>query len=141
MTHISLEISLYRCRKLRRSLLTFLKFCSIFVFFTFFSKFPKYSFPVFGWNTSLLKLKIWLLQRTPKPENSNISLMRPPLHSKWPYLDTGSSWDHFWHFWNVVNFCVFLTFLEIPKILNILYWLRYSTFKVEGMASTKESKT
>ena len=111
----------YWCRNLPTSRLTFLKFCSIFVFFSFFWKFPKYWTPVIGWDTALLKLKIWLLQRTPKPENSNISLMQPPFRSKWPYLDTGSSWDHFWHFWNFVNFCVFLTFLEIPKILNTRY--------------------
>ena len=141
MTHISLEMTPYRCRKLRRSLLTFLKFCSIFVFFSFFWKFPKYWTPVFGWDTPLLKLKIWFLQRNPKHNNSNISPMWAPFHSKWPYIDTGSSEDHFWHFWNFVNFCVFLTFLEIPKILNTRHWLRYSTFKIEGMAFTKESKT
>ena len=41
----------------------------------------------------------------------------------------------------LLNFCFFLIFLEIPKVLNTRFWLRHTTFKVEDMVFTKESKT
>ena len=40
-----------------------------------------------------------------------------------------------------LNFCVFLVFLEISEKMKTPYWLRYSPFKVEDMAFTKEFRT
>ena len=131
----------WRCRKLRWSLLRFLKFCSIFLFFSFFWKFPKYWTPVFGWDTPLLKLNIWLLQRNPKPNNANSSLMWPPFHSKWPHIGTGSSGDHFWHFWNFAEFLCFSDFFGNFPNIETPYWLRCRTFKVGDMRFTKEFRT
>jgi len=110
MTTISLDTTSYRCRKLRRSLLTFLKFSWIFVFFWVFWKFPKKWKPRIGWDTALLKLRMWLLQRDSEPNTTNISLKWPAFHSNWPHIDAASSGDYFWHFWNFPEFLCFSHF-------------------------------
>ena len=110
LTSISLEMTSYRWRKLRRSLLTFLEFCWIFVFFWMFWKLPKKSKPLIGWDTTILKLKICVLQRDSEPNTANNSLKWPPFHSIWPHIDAGSSGDHFWHFWNFPEFLCFSGF-------------------------------
>jgi len=109
-TFISLEMTLYRQRKLRRSLLTFLKFCSIFGVFWFFWKFPKKWKPLIDWDTALLKLKICVLQRDSELNTATNSLIWPLFHSEWPHIDGGSSGDHFWHFWNFAEFLCFSEF-------------------------------
>ena len=128
MTPILLDMTSYRCRKLRRSLLTFLKFSWIFVFFWFFWKFPKKWKPRIGRDTALLKLKIWLLQRDSEPNTANNSLKWPPFHSIWPHIDAGSSWDHFWHFSNFAQFlCFSVFFSKFSKAFSFLrskvYWM------------------
>ena len=128
MAPIPLELSFYGYMKLRRSLLTFLKCSSIFVFFWFFWKFPKKWKPRIGWDIALLKLRISLLQRDPKPNTANNSLKWPAFHSKWPHIDTGSSGDHFWHFWNFAQFlCFSVFFSKFSKAFSVLrskvYWM------------------
>ena len=131
----------YRWRKLRRLLLTFLEFCWIFVFFWIFWKFPKKWKPLIGWDTALLKLKICVLQRDSEPKSASNSLIWPSFHSKWPYIDRGSSGDHFWHFWNFAQFLCFSDFFGNSPNIETPYWLRYSTFKVEDMRFTKGFRT
>ena len=107
MTCISLEMTSYGYRKFGRSLLTFLKFSWIFVFFWFFWKFPKKWKPRVGWDTALLKLRIWVLERDSEPNTVNNSLKWLAFYSNWPHIDTESSWDHFWH---LSHFPAFLCF-------------------------------
>ena len=141
MTPISHEMSSYRWRKVRRSLLTFLKFCWIFVFFWFFWKFPKYWKLVIGWDTALLKLKICHLQGEWEPNTANNSLMWPPYHTKWHHIDGERSGDHFWHFWNFAELLCFSDFFGNFQNIKTRYWPRYSYFKVEDMPFIKQFRT
>ena len=110
MTPILLDMASYICRKVTRSLMTFLEFSWIFVFFWFFWKLPKKWKPHIGWDTALLKLKICVLQRDSEPKSASNSLIWPSFHSKWPCIDRGSSGDQFWHFWNFAQFLGFSDF-------------------------------
>ena len=94
--------------------------------------------PLIGWDTALSKMKIRVLQRNSEPNKGNNSLIWHLFHSKWPRIDRGISGYHFWHFWNFAQFLSFSDFLGNSPNIEIPYWLRYSTFKVEDMHFTKE---
>ena len=97
--------------------------------------------PLIGWDTALLKLKIRVLQRNSEPNKANNSLIWPLFHSKWPHIDRGSSGDHFWHFCNFGEFLCFSDFFGNSPNIEIPYWLRYRTFKVEDIRFIKEFRT
>ena len=77
--------------------------------------------PIIGWDTSLLKLKICVLQRNSESKPASNSLIWPSFHSEWPYIDRGSSGDHFWDFWNFAQFLWFFVFFwKFSKAFNFL---------------------
>ena len=110
MARNSLEMTSYVYRKRGILLLTFLKFSWFFVFSWGFWKFPQKWKPRIGWDTALLKLKIWLLQRDSEPNTVNNSLQWTAFHSNRSSIDTTSSGDHFWNFWNFPEFLCFSGF-------------------------------
>ena len=86
------------------------------MFFWIFWNFPEKWKPLIGWDTALLKSKICVLQRDSEPKSVSNLLIWPSFHSKWSYIDRGSSWDHFWHFWNFSQFFCFSDFFwKLPK--------------------------
>ena len=66
--------------------------------------------PLIDGDTALLKLEICVSKRNSEPNNDHNSFKWRPFHSIWPYIDAGSSEDHFWHFWNFPEFLCFSGF-------------------------------
>ena len=123
------------------SLLTFLKFCWIFVLFWFFSNLPKYWKPIIVRDTVLLKVNISISKRNSEPNTANNSFILPSFHLKWPDNDEWKPEITFDIFQILLNFCIFLIFLEILNILKNPYWLRCYTFKVGDISFTKKFRT
>ena len=114
-----------------------LNFCVFLIFLEIAQKLK----PLISWDTGLSKSNICVLKRNSGLKNANNSLIRYPCHSKCPCFDRRSSGDHTRHFWKFAQFSFFSVFFGIPPNIEIPYWLRNRTFKVEHMRLRKKCRT